>query len=108
MKEYGKMIKTSNLIGNKCDLFDNDKNASQEYEKFASDNQMKFFKTSAKNKMNIKDSIDQIVLETYQKIQLDESQTKLKNNFKTPSNNRESFKLNSPIKSTDIHPSNCC
>ena len=55
------------LFGNKCDLTNERKVTYEEAEKFANNNKMVYFETSAKDNINIKEGFEKIAEDAYEK-----------------------------------------
>ena len=60
------------LVGNKIDLADQRKVTKIEARKLAGDNEMEYFETSAKENTNVKELINYIMGEVYEKLMQDE------------------------------------
>ena len=60
------------LIGNKCDLTEERKVTKEEAEKIGGRNKMIYFETSAKANINVKECIENIAKEIYEKLTLKE------------------------------------
>ena len=56
------------LFGNKCDLEDQRKISKEEAEQFAHRHGIPYFETSAKENINLKEGLDRIVEDAYQKL----------------------------------------
>ena len=59
------------LFGNACDNYEGRQVTKEEAEKFAKENNLKYFEVSAKDNRNIKEGISEIVNYTYYKYETD-------------------------------------